>query len=269
KRGGFKFIETAHIKDVLAHLRVVANPTDAVSWLRVLTLVKGVGQRTAERLIDVVVNAPDPTDALRSTVAAGARAADSGALGRLAKLMSELRVESLKPPDQIALALEYYLPVMRDAYPDDYPKRERDLEHFQNLTLRYRALDAMLSDMALEPPSDSIGGVLATDPDEGYVTLSTIHSAKGLEWRVVFLIWAADGRFPAPQSVGDEELEEERRLMYVAATRARDELYLSYPIDMFDRSFGHTLGRVSRFLEDVPGEILPTATLQESEEESA
>jgi DNA helicase-2/ATP-dependent DNA helicase PcrA len=269
KRGGFKFIETAHIKDVLAHLRVIANPADAVSWLRVLTLVKGVGQRTAERLIEVVVNAPNPADALAGAVTAGARAADSGALGRLSKLMGELGGESLKPPDQIALTLEYYLPVMRDAYPDDYPKRERDLEHFQDLTLRYRALDSMLADMALEPPSDSIGGVLATDPDEGYVTLSTIHSAKGLEWRVVFLMWAADGRFPAPQSVGEDELEEERRLMYVAATRARDELYLSYPIYMFDRSFGYTLGRVSRFLEDVPVEILPTATLQEAEEESA
>ncbi|MGH7864106.1 MAG: 3'-5' exonuclease, partial [Candidatus Binataceae bacterium] len=257
------------IKDVLAHLRVVANPTDAVSWLRALTLVKGVGQRTAERLIDVIVNASNPAAALVGAVTAGARAADAGALGRLAKLIGELRVESLKPPEQIALTIEYYLPVMREAYPDDYPKRERDLEHFQNLTLRYRALESMLADMALEPPNDSVGGLLATDPDEGNVTLSTIHSAKGLEWRVVFLIWAADGRFPAPQSVGDDEIEEERRLMYVAATRARDELYLSYPIYMFDRSFGHTLGRVSRFLEDVPAQLLPTATLQEAEEESA
>jgi DNA helicase-2/ATP-dependent DNA helicase PcrA len=268
KRGGFKFIETAHIKDVLAHLRVVANPADAVSWLRVLTLVRGVGQRTAERLIDVVVNAPEPSAALASPVAAQARGADSAALARLASLMRALRAGALKPADQVALALEYYLPLMRDSYPDDYPRRERDLEHFHNLTARYRSLDAMLSDMALEPPGDSIDGVLATDPDEGYVTLSTIHSAKGLEWRAVFIIWAADGRFPGPQSVGLEELEEERRLMYVAATRARDELYLSYPIYMFDRSFGHTLGRVSRFLEDVPAAILPTATLQEAADES-
>ena len=109
----------------------------------------------------------------------------------------------------------------------------------------------MLADMALEPPNDSLGGVLATDRDED-LTLSTIHSAKGLEWKVVFLIWAADGRFPGPQSVGDEELEEERRLMYVASTRARDELYLSYPIHMFDRTLGFVMGRVSRFFEDVP-----------------
>ncbi len=127
----------------------------------------------------------------------------------------------------------------------------------------------MLADMALEPPSDSIGDVLAVDPEEGYVTLSTIHSAKGLEWRVVFLIWAADGRFPAPQSASPEELEEERRLMYVAGTRARDELYISYPIHMFDRAMGFVMGRASRFLEDVDAKVLPTAELQEAEEEPA
>src|SRR5215469_10032590 len=112
--------------------------------------------------------------------------------------------------------------------------------------MRYRSLEALLADMALEPPSDSVADVLATEEEEGYVTLSTIHSAKGLEWKVVFLIWAADGRFPGPMSMGSEEIEEERRLMYVASTRARDELYLSYPIYMFDRAFGHVMGRASR-----------------------
>ena len=121
----------------------------------------------------------------------------------------------------------------------------------------------MLADMALEPPNDSIGDVLSVDPEEGLVTLSTIHSAKGLEWKVVFLIWAADGRFPGPQSADPESLEEERRLMYVAGTRARDELYISYPIHMFDRSVGYVMGRVSRFLEDVGPEILPAARLEE------
>jgi len=157
---------------------------------------------------------------------------------------------------------------MREAYPDDYPKRERDLEHFQNLAERYRSLDAMLADMALEPPNDSIGDVLAVEPEEGYVTLSTIHSAKGLEWRVVFIIWVAEGRFPGPMSVGADEIEEERRLMYVASTRARDELYLSYPIHMFDRAMGFVMGRPSRFLEDLSPEVLPTALLQEEEQSS-
>jgi DNA helicase II / ATP-dependent DNA helicase PcrA len=275
KRGGFKFIETAHIKDVLAHLRVVLNPADAVSWLRALMLVPGVGHRRAERLIEEIVAAPEPERALMraaESIGSAARPTGSGAAaaaaGRLAALLAELRRDSgARPADQIARALEYYLPLMRENYPDDYPKRERDLEHLQTITERYRSLESMLADVALEPPSDSLGDVLAVEEDEGYLTLSTIHSAKGLEWRVVFLIWAADGRFPGPQSVGAEELEEERRLMYVAGTRARDELYISYPIYMFDRALGYTLGHVSRFLEDVSAEVLPTASLQESDEE--
>ena len=280
KRGGFKFIETAHIKDVLAHLRVIVNPADAVSWLRALMLVPGVGHRRAERLIEEIVTASEPEQALmRAAESIGSHARAGGGPGssaggtaaaaaRLAALLAELRRGTeARPADQIARTLEYYLPLMRESYPDDYPKRERDLEHFQTITERYRSLETMLADVALEPPNDSLGDVLAVEPEEGYLTLSTIHSAKGLEWRVVFLIWAADGRFPGPQSVGAEEVEEERRLMYVASTRARDELYISYPIHMFDRAMGYTLGRVSRFLEDVSGEILPTASLQESDEE--
>jgi len=270
KRGGFKFIETAHVKDVLAHLRVVANPTDAVSWLRALTLVKGVGNRTAERLIEVLINAPEPEKALIASSAVSiARGEGPDGFRRLAELLAAMRGESKRPAEQVAATIAYYMPLMRDAYPDDYPKRERDLEHFQNITERYRSLQSMLSDMALEPPNDSLGGVLATDTEDELLTLSTIHSAKGLEWKVVFLIWAADGRFPGPQSMDPEDLEEERRLMYVATTRAKDELYLSYPIYMFDRAMGYSMGRVSRFLEDMAPEILPTAMLQESEDNPA
>jgi len=264
KRGGFKFIETAHVKDVLAHLRVIANPADAVSWLRILMLLRGVGPRRAERLAQTVIDSPDPAKA----VAAAAKAAGKGEseLGRLSALLAELLAPA-RPAEQLAIVLNYYLPLMREAYPDDYPKRERDLEHLQAITERYRSLQSMLADMALEPPNDSIGDILATDPDEGYVTLSTIHSAKGLEWKVVFLIWAADGRFPGPQSASPEDLEEERRLMYVAGTRARDELYISYPMYMFDRAMGHVMGRVSRFLEGVGPDVLPTAVLEEAAEE--
>ncbi len=269
KRGGFKFIETAHIKDVLAHLRVITNPIDAVSWMRILVLVNGVGNRRAERLIEEVVATSDPAQALvESAAKAGIRAqAALDGCERLSKLLGDLRAEGRRPADQLAEVMDYYGPIMRDAYPDDYPKRERDLEHFQNLAQRYRSLDAMLADMALEPPNDSIGDVLAVEPEEGYVTLSTIHSAKGLEWRVVFIIWAAEGRFPGPMSVGVDEIEEERRLMYVASTRARDELYLSYPIYMFDRALGFVMGRPSRFLEDLSDEVLPTALLQEEEQD--
>jgi len=268
KRGGFKFIETAHVKDVLAHLRVIANPADAVSWLRILLLLKGVGHRKAEQLIDSIVRAPEPAKAMAEYAAAATSKAAGGepaGAARLAALLAELAGNPARPAEQVASVLEYYLPLMREAYPDDYPKRERDLEHFQNITERYRSLERMLADMALEPPTDSIGDVLAVDAEEGYITLSTIHSAKGLEWKVVFLIWAAEGRFPGPQNADAESLEEERRLMYVAGTRACNELYISYPMYMFDRNVGYVMGRVSRFLELVPPEILPTATLQEED----
>ena len=271
KRGGFKFIETAHVKDVLAHLRVVANPTDAVSWMRALVLVDGIGSRSAERLVEAIIHSEQPEDELRQSAGKlGARAQKAVAgCGALAALIAKLRTGQARPADQLADVVEYYLPIMRDAYPDDYPKRERDIEHFQDLAERYRSLESMLADMALEPPNDSIGDVLAVDPEEGYVTLSTIHSAKGLEWRITFLIWVADGRFPGPMSVRPEALEEERRLMYVAITRARDELYLTYPIYMMDRSLGYVMGRASRFIDDIDAHFLPTAMLQEGDEDSA
>lgn len=264
KRGGFKFIETAHIKDVLAHLRVVANPADAVSWLRALMLVRGVGHRTAERTVEMLITADAPERELARLGQSGGRGGAASGYAQLAALLAEIRGEAKRPAEQLAATLAYYLPLMREAYPDDFPKRERDLEHFQNITERYRSLETMLADMALEPPSDSLGGVLAEGPEHEFLTLSTIHSAKGLEWRVVFVIWAADGRFPGPMSVDEESIEEERRLMYVASTRARDELYLTYPIYMFDRMNGYMMGRASRFLDDLPAEILPTATLQDA-----
>jgi len=270
KRGGFKFIETAHIKDVLAHLRVIANPTDAVSWMRALVLIDGIGTRSAERLVEAIIQSEQPETELRQSASKFNPRQQKALAGciALASLIGQLRAGEGRPADQLAEVIEYYLPIMRDAYRDDYPKRERDLEHFQNLAERYRSLESMLADMALEPPNDSIGDVLAVDPEEGYVTLSTIHSAKGLEWRVAFLIWVADGRFPGPMSVRPEELEEERRLMYVAITRARDELYLSYPIYMMDRTQGYVMGRASRFIDDVDASLLPTAMLQEADEDS-
>jgi DNA helicase-2/ATP-dependent DNA helicase PcrA len=265
KRGGFKFVETAHVKDVVAHLRVAANPADAVSWLRALTLIRGVGNRRAQLLVEALSRADDPEQALKDKApeAVGKHPTAAQALAKLAALTASLR-RALEPPaNQLATVVDYYLPLMRESYPDDYPRRERDLEHFQQIAQRYRSLQAMLADMALEPPSDAVGGVLAADRGDECLTLSTIHSAKGLEWKVVFLIWAADGRFPPPQSVGADELEEERRLMYVASTRARDELYLAYPIYMFERGVGFTMGQVSRFLQDLDPQTLVCASLQE------
>jgi len=261
KRGGFRFIETAHVKDVLAHLRVIANPADAVSWNRILLLLDGVGPKKSGEILSAL-SGPVPWEHLAEVRVKGAAAAE---LQRLASLLAELaRIDH--PGEQVNRVLHYYQPVLRRVYRDDYPKRERDLEHFATIAERYRATGQLLSDMALEPPTDSVGGILAADsPDEGFVTLSTIHSAKGLEWHTVFVLWAADGRFPSPYTVGDDaDLEEERRLMYVAVTRAKDLLYLTYPIEIYDRGVGVVLGRPSRFVADLHETVLePIALVDE------
>jgi len=162
--------------------------------------------------------------------------------------------------------LRYYEPILKRVHREDHPKRRRDLEHFATIAARYQDLEQLLSDVALEPPSDSVDEVLATEPDEGLLTLSTIHSAKGLEWHAVFVIWAAEGRFPSSFNVGDDEIEEERRLMYVAATRAKAELYLTYPIQLYERGIGLVMSKPSRFISDLPETILrPVSLVEESE----
>jgi DNA helicase-2/ATP-dependent DNA helicase PcrA len=258
KRGGFKFIETAHVKDVLAHLRIVANPRDAVSWHRVLLLLDGLGPRTAEDLLGRVTAASGLEEATAVLETYPRRGPYTKELGHLAVLLREIANEALPPGEKVARVVAFYTPMLRHLHRDDFPKREKDLEHFITIATRYRSLSALLSDMALEPPTDSVGDVLATeDEQEGLLTLSTIHSAKGLEWEAVFVIWLVDGRFPSYHNLHDtEEMEEERRLLYVAVTRAKRHLHLSYPIDVYDRTTGMVLGKPSRFLDGLPGHIL-------------
>ena len=257
KRGGFKFIETAHVKDVLAHLRIVANPRDAVSWHRVLLLLDGLGPRTADGLAAQLTAAPDLGEATERLTAYPRRGAFTKELGRLATLFRELAPDEVPPGEKVARVVGFYTPMLRHLHPEDFPKREKDLEHFVTIAARYRSLPSLLTDMALEPPTDSVGDVLAAEVDEGLLTLSTIHSAKGLEWDTVFVVWMVDGRFPSYHNIHDEEeVEEERRLLYVAVTRAEERLYLSYPIDIYDRAAGMVLGRPSRFVEGLPEELL-------------
>ena len=258
KRGGFKFIETAHVKDVLAHLRIVANPRDAVSWHRVLLLLDGLGPRTAEDLLVRVTAASGLQEATQALETYPRRGPYSKELGHLAVLLREIENEALPPGEKVARVVAFYTPMLRHLHRDDFPKREKDLEHFITIASRYRTLSSLLSDMALEPPTDSVGDVLAAgDEQEGLLTLSTIHSAKGLEWEAVFVLWLVDGRFPSYHNLHDsEEMEEERRLLYVAVTRAKRHLHLSYPIDVYDRTTGMVLGKPSRFLEGLPGGLL-------------
>lgn len=259
KRGGMKFIETAHVKDLLAHVRVVANPLDTVSWHRVLMLVEGVGPKKAQDVLAAIVKAERPFEVLR-----GVNGRSGQGLKALANALESLAgSEDSKPEHHVSQIYEYYLPILKDQY-DDYPKRTRDLDHLHTIAEGYQGINEFLADLALEPPDGSAVGVEAPDRDDERLVLSTIHSAKGLEWQCVFVIWAVDGRFPSAYSfVADDELEEERRLFYVAVTRAKRHLFLTYPINVYDRTSGMLLSKPSRFLDHVSSDLLDMLALVE------
>ena len=260
KRGGVKFIETAHVKDLLAHMRVVANPLDAVSWHRVLMLVEGVGPKKAQDVMAALVKSDKPYHALREMTGRSGKGLKDLAL----TLESLTESGYLRPAEQVNHIYEYYLPILKTQY-DDYPKRMRDLDHLQTIAEGYQEVETFLSDLALEPPDGSVAGVAATDRDDERLVLSTIHSAKGLEWQCVFVIWIVDGRFPSVYSFSEDEgLEEERRLFYVSVTRAKRHLYLTYPINVFDRGSGMILSKPSRFLDPVlPGQLDQLVLMEE------
>jgi len=257
KFGGFKFIETAHVKDVVAYLRVLENPRDIVSWNRILLLIDGVGPRTAEKVMDDIL-------ASRLTGGGGIQAGSfwsnyqgyPESVQVLFKTLRESADQKLAPADKTFRLLEYYGPILRARY-DDHMKRKKDLEMFQNITERYDDVGTLLADLALEPPNESVADVESPGPETEFLTLSTIHSAKGLEWNAVFVIYALEGRFPAMRAVGtDEEIEEERRLMYVACTRAKDHLFITYPINIYDRESGMILSKPSRFIQGIKEQLL-------------
>jgi len=259
KRGGVKFIETAHVKDLLAHLRVVANPLDAVSWHRVLMLIEGVGPKKAQDVMAALVKSANPYHALREMTGRSGQGLRDLAL----TLESLAGAGDLRPAQQVSHIYEYYLPILKAQY-DDYPKRTRDLDHLQTIAEGYQGVETFLSDLALEPPDGSTAGVEASDRDDERLVLSTIHSAKGLEWQCVFVIWIVDGRFPSVYSFAEDEgLEEERRLFYVSVTRAKRHLYLTYPINVFDRGSGMILSKPSRFLDPVSPALLDQLVLVE------
>ena len=259
KFGGMKFVETAHVKDVMAFLRITVNPKDVISWYRVLLLHEGIGPKTAQRILDELATAritikaePDQQPGFKHRN-----------LGRLFYLLYELQKKKLLPSEMVQKVYDYYWDLFKANY-DDWNKRKKDLEIFQNIVENYTSVDSLLSDMAIEPIIESVVDVEATDKEEEYVTLSTIHSAKGLEWHSVFIIHAVEGYFPSARSIESlETLEEERRLMYVASTRAKNNLFITYPMNLYDREAGMTLSKPSRFISDITPDLAEGWLLEE------
>ena len=266
KFGGFKFIETAHIKDMVAYLRVLENPRDAVAWNRILLLVEGVGPRTAEKVIDDVLARRMSSTGESSRTLPTFWTGYTGYTDKVTDLFAALKDVSpshIAPADKVQKLLEYYEPVFKRRY-DDYNKRRKDLEMFQQITERYRTLGTLLTDLALEPATESVTDITPPGTDDEKLVLSTIHSAKGLEWHTVFVIYALEGRFPTSRAaISEDAMEEERRLMYVACTRAQQNLFITYPINIYDRESGLVLSKPSRFIAGIPETLLDTMVIDE------
>ncbi|NCB39289.1 MAG: ATP-dependent helicase [Erysipelotrichia bacterium] len=254
KWGGFKFLEAGHLKDIIAHLRVLQNPYDQVSWLRILLLIDGVGTHTATDIFNHLKASPEPFD----LNAIKARPKATEGLQKLSKMLtSAARIIQSPPARLLEIVSDYYFPILKARF-DDYPRRFKDVDQLALIAEKFERLTDFLADLALEPPRDSVDDVLAPETDENEkLILSTIHSAKGLEWHSVFIISALDGRFPSFSSFKTEaDLEEERRLLYVAMTRASENLAISYPSQIWDPATGSLFARPSRFLEEINGTLL-------------
>jgi DNA helicase-2/ATP-dependent DNA helicase PcrA len=225
KYGGLKFLEASHVKDLLAILRFAENPRGRMAGFRVAQLIPGIGPATATRLLDAMDTAADPASAVQDFVPPASAQVE---WARFADTYAALRAPALPWPADMDLALAWYLPHLERLH-DDAGVRRGDVEQLARLAAGYGSRERFLTELTLDPPeatSDRAGPPLL---DEDYLILSTIHSAKGQEWTSVHVLNVVDGCLPADVAQGAQELEEERRLLYVAMTRAKDHLHLLTP----------------------------------------
>ena len=256
KFGGLKFLDTAHVKDLLAILRFVENPRDRVAGFRILLLLPGVGPTSAQQVLDLMAAQSDPIDAL-SDIAPPPRAGE-GWTG-LVEILQQLRSGKAGWPAEIGGARLWYAPHLERLH-EDAAVRQADLLQLEQIAAGYPSRTRFLTDLTLDPPdatSDQAGLPLL---DEDYLILSTIHSAKGQEWKAVLVLNAVDGCIPSDLGTGSTaDLEEERRLLYVAMTRAKDSLHLITPHRFFTHGQAwngdrHVYASRTRF---IPSSLLP------------
>jgi len=252
KFGGLKFLESAHVKDVLATLRWAQNLQDRVAGFRVAQLLPGIGPTFAGRLLDRLTQAADPVRALSDYKPPAAAIEHWSAF---AKMMSLLRANPNTWPAELDLVCRWYEPHLERIH-EDAAARQGDLQQLAQIAATYPSRERFLTELTLDPPhatSDEAGAPLL---DEDYLILSTIHSAKGQEWNSVFILNAVDGCIPSDLATGSEpEIEEERRLLYVAMTRARDQLHVMAPQRFYthgqsSRGDRHVYAQRTRFIPD-------------------
>ena len=243
-RGGIKFVERAHIKDVIAFLKIILNPLDAIAWHRILTLLDGIGQVRAS-LIMQTVRANQGQINFKSLIS-NKWHKNLLVYEKFYKQVSP----NIAPAEAIAKLQVFYEQQMKKTYLEDYDLRLQDLNSLTIIADKYRSLEKFLSDFTLEPPASMRQNSIVVPDGEKCVVVSTIHSAKGLEWPTVFLAYALDGLLPSARSSNSlEELEEERRLFYVATSRARDNLFITNP--SYVMSFNDYFAEPSRFIEEI------------------
>ncbi len=264
---GLRFFEQAHIKDVASFIKLVSNRRDEVAYKRIVKMLPGIGAKSADKLWrdwlasplgkgEAVVNFSEILSEF--TVPAKARKSWEQ-LGYTLDELIDAEGRAQRPVDMIPSIVEgVYDDYLRSKF-SNYDSRKQDIAQLERYSEKFESLDEFLSQLSLLAGQDAVGAT-RQEPDKESVTLSSIHQAKGLEWRAVFVVWLTDGMFPNSRVIEDDDdgsgLEEERRLFYVSVTRAKDELYLTYPLVWPNAHNGEVLQRPSRFLEEIPSDLV-------------
>lgn len=287
-QSGVRFFEQAHIKDVISYLRILVNPRDELAWKRILKFLPGVGNVTANRVFEAIALSISRSEALTERsqssgeyltvisalrnapqVAKGARKGLEDLINLLETLVSNEFCD--QPVKQITYIFESgYEQYLLENF-ENAEARSEDVRGLAQFSQRYETTEGFLSELALlaterfKEPQPIVGEeVVEGGGEDELLTLTSIHQAKGLEWKAVFIIWAAEGKFPSPRSLKEiESEEEERRLWYVALTRAKDELYLTYPLLITDYNRQTVLQKPSRFITECPPELFEIWELEE------
>jgi DNA helicase-2/ATP-dependent DNA helicase PcrA len=302
-QSGVRFFEQAHIKDVISYLRIIVNPHDELAWKRILKMIPGVGNKTANRLYEAIARAEppalvgagdvddEPSVGTDDVSLSGPRppAFEGGSALRRVDVPANIRtkpawtkfVELLEmlvadenrdnPTKQIGIILANgYEQYLQENY-ENAEARMEDLRGLAAFAQRYDSTESFLSELALlsterfKEPQPLVGeDVISGGDEDELLTLTSVHQAKGLEWKAVFIIWAAEGKFPSPRSLREiDSEEEERRLWYVSLTRAKDELYLTYPLMITDYNRQTVLQKPSRFITECPPGLFEIWNLEE------